>query len=122
MTKTPQNGRPLAVELRDLERTFRAPQAIVRAVDGLSLAIGVGEIVALLGPNGAGKSTTIDMLLGFTEPSAGTVSVFGRPPAEAIAGGAVGVMLQTGGRAPGSQRPGAREHGGVAVSGAAGRR
>jgi ABC-2 type transport system ATP-binding protein len=96
MTKTPQNGRPSAVELRGLGKSFRAPQAIVRAVDGLSLAIGVGEIVALLGPNGAGKSTTIDMLLGFTEPDAGTVFVFGRPPAEAIAGGTVGVMLQTG--------------------------
>jgi ABC-2 type transport system ATP-binding protein len=98
MTKaeTPQNGRPLAVELCGLEKSFRAPQAIVRAVAGLSVSIGVGEIVALLGPNGAGKSTTIDMLLGFSEPDAGTVSVFGRPPAEAIAGGTVGVMLQTG--------------------------
>jgi ABC-2 type transport system ATP-binding protein len=96
MSKTQQNGRAPAVELRDLEKSFRAPQGIVRAVDGLSLAIGVGEIMALLGPNGAGKSTTIDMLLGFTEPDAGAVSVLGRRPAEAIAGGTVGVMLQTG--------------------------
>jgi len=52
--------------------------------------------VALLGPNGAGKSTTIDMLLGLLAPDAGTVSVFGRPPSEAVADGAVGAMLQTG--------------------------
>src|SRR5581483_2495811 len=42
------------------------------------------------------KSTTIDMLLGLLRPDAGTVSVFGRSPSEAIAAGAVGAMLQTG--------------------------
>ena len=68
----------------------------MRAVDGLDLTIAGGEIVALLGPNGAGKSTTIDMLLGLTEPDAGTVSVLGGRPADAIAAGDVGVMLQTG--------------------------
>ncbi|HEX3425287.1 MAG TPA: ABC transporter ATP-binding protein, partial [Acidimicrobiales bacterium] len=50
----------------------------------------------LLGPNGAGKSTTIDMLLGLTRPDGGTVSVFGRAPADAIKAGIVGAMLQTG--------------------------
>ncbi|HEX3512080.1 MAG TPA: ABC transporter ATP-binding protein [Solirubrobacteraceae bacterium] len=55
-----------------------------------------GATVALLGPNGAGKSTTIDMLLGLLEPDRGGVSIFGRSPAEAIAAGAVGAMLQTG--------------------------
>jgi ABC-2 type transport system ATP-binding protein len=68
----------------------------VRAVDGLDLTIAGGEIVALLGPNGAGKSTTIDTLLGLTEPDAGTVSVLAGRPADAIAAGDVGVMLQTG--------------------------
>ena len=62
----------------------------------MDVRIAAGETVALLGPNGAGKSTTIDMLLGLLEPDAGTVSVFGRPPSEAIAQGAVGAMLQTG--------------------------
>jgi ABC-2 type transport system ATP-binding protein len=58
--------------------------------------IAAGETVALLGPNGAGKSTTIDMLLGLLKPDEGSVSVFGSTPAEAIARGAVGGMLQTG--------------------------
>jgi len=53
--------------------------------------------VALLGPNGAGKSTTIDMLLGLLPPDAGTVSLFGMTPEQAIAKGAIGAMLQTGG-------------------------
>jgi ABC-2 type transport system ATP-binding protein len=65
-------------------------------VCGIDIQIVAGETVALLGPNGAGKSTTIDMLLGLLAPDAGTVSVFGRPPAEAVAQGAVGAMLQTG--------------------------
>jgi ABC-2 type transport system ATP-binding protein len=65
----------------------------VREVD---FDISAGETVALLGPNGAGKSTTIDMLLGLLDPDAGSVSVFGRSPADAVAAGAVGAMLQTG--------------------------
>lgn len=47
------------------------------AVDRLDLAVRKGEIFGLLGPNGAGKSTTILMMLGLTEPTAGTVTVCG---------------------------------------------
>ena len=47
------------------------------AVDNLNLTIAKGEIFGLLGPNGAGKSTTILMMLGLTEPTAGTVEVCG---------------------------------------------
>ena len=68
----------------------------VRAVRSVDLAIAPGETVALLGPNGAGKTTTIEMVLGLTRPDAGTVSLFGMPPSEAVAAGAVGGMLQTG--------------------------
>jgi len=68
----------------------------VRAVASIDLAIAPGETVALLGPNGAGKTTTIDMVLGLARPDAGTVSVFGEPPAAAVRAGWVGGMLQTG--------------------------
>jgi ABC-2 type transport system ATP-binding protein len=81
------------IDLRGLEKSFGS----VHAVRGVDLAVAPGETVALLGPNGAGKSTTIDMLLGLTEPDRGRVSLLGRPPSEAVAGGAVGVMLQVGG-------------------------
>lgn len=50
------------------------------AVSGLSLTVARGEVFGLLGPNGAGKTTTILMLLGLTEPTAGTVRVLGMDP------------------------------------------
>jgi ABC-2 type transport system ATP-binding protein len=93
---TNMNGTGPGIELRGLEKSFKTPNGIVEAVRGVDISIRTGEIVALLGPNGAGKSTTIDMLLGLAQPDAGSVSIFGRTPAEAVLGGRVGAMLQTG--------------------------
>ena len=46
-------------------------------VDDVSLTVSAGEIVVLLGANGAGKTSTIMLILGFTEPTSGTVKVNG---------------------------------------------
>lgn len=46
------------------------------AVNSISFDIKEGEAVGLLGPNGAGKTTTIQMLLGITTPTAGTINYF----------------------------------------------
>ena len=85
------------VRLQGLVKSYRGPQGPIRAVRGIDFSIVAGETAALLGPNGAGKSTTIDMILGLSKPDDGTVSVFGRPPREAVDAGLVGAMLQTGG-------------------------
>ncbi len=69
----------------------------VHAVRGIELTVNPGEVVAFLGPNGAGKTTTIDMMLGLSRPSSGTVEVYGMPPAEAVARGLVAAVMQTGG-------------------------
>ena len=87
------NGLAPVVVLEDVRKTFGP----VTAVDGLSLAIEPGEIVAFLGPNGAGKTTTIDMILGLSTPTDGSVSVFGRNPEDAVADGLVSAVMQSGG-------------------------
>ena len=102
------------IRLEGLVKSFATPTGKVRAVGGVDLDIAKGETLALLGPNGAGKSTLIDMLLGLLPPDTGQVSLFGRPPAQAIHEGAVGAMLQTGGLLRGL-RPRARHDDGLAV-------
>ncbi len=64
------------IELTGLTRKYGQ----FTAVDNLSLTVARGEIFGLLGPNGAGKSTTILMMLGLTEPDAGTARVCGIDP------------------------------------------
>jgi ABC-2 type transport system ATP-binding protein len=64
--------------LTDLSKTYGRRGGGVKAVRGVSLAVGAGEVYGFLGPNGAGKSTTIRMLIGLIAPSAGRVSLFGR--------------------------------------------
>ena len=51
-----------------------------RALDGLDLAVGPGEVHGFLGPNGAGKSTTIRVLLGLLRSDGGEVRLFGGDP------------------------------------------
>jgi len=84
---------PPAVALDNVHKHFGA----VRAVDGITLTINPGEVVAFLGPNGAGKTTTIDMMLGLGKPSSGTVTVFGNTPEHAISSGRISAVMQTGG-------------------------
>ena len=51
------------------------------AVDNINLSISEGEVFGFLGPNGAGKTTTILMLMGFSEPSSGSIKITGYNPA-----------------------------------------
>jgi ABC-type branched-subunit amino acid transport system ATPase component len=50
----------------------------VRALEGMSMSVGEGEIVGLIGPNGAGKTTLFECLAGFTAPLRGKVTLLGR--------------------------------------------
>ncbi|CAN5810005.1 ABC transporter ATP-binding protein [soil metagenome] len=68
-----QPSGPAAIEVRNLTRRFGA----FTAVDGVSFAVGTGEIFGFLGSNGAGKSTTIRMLCGLLRPTSGTALVGG---------------------------------------------
>ncbi len=87
-----------AIRATGLRKTFHSAEGDeVVAVDSVDLTVEPGEIVAFLGPNGAGKTTTVDMLLGLTTPTAGTVEVYGEAPGRAVAAGRVSAVMQTGG-------------------------
>ncbi len=61
------------LQLRGLRKSYGEHRALV----GLDLAIGAGEILALLGPNGAGKSTTVKCVVGLLQPDGGSIQVGG---------------------------------------------
>ncbi|MBX0287620.1 ABC transporter ATP-binding protein [Haloarcula salinisoli] len=62
-----------AIELDGLRKEY----ADVVALDGVDLTVEEGEVFGFLGPNGAGKSTTINILLDFVRPTAGSATVLG---------------------------------------------
>ncbi len=99
MSTTAPHARSAAPALRltDVRKTFAVGGDRVEAVRGIDLDIAPGEVVAMLGPNGAGKTTTLDMVLGLTEPTSGTVEVFGLHPRRAVDAGRISAVLQTGG-------------------------
>jgi ABC-2 type transport system ATP-binding protein len=62
------------------------------AVDNVSFSVGAGEYFALLGPNGAGKTTIVKMLLDFTRPTSGTLSLNGSSSTNAASRASVGYL------------------------------
>jgi putative ABC transport system ATP-binding protein len=59
--------------LRDLVKHYAGGPDTVRAVDGVSLSVGAGELVALYGPSGSGKSTLLGLTAGLLSPDSGSV-------------------------------------------------
>jgi ABC-2 type transport system ATP-binding protein len=67
----------------------------IKALDGVSLEVFRGEVVALLGANGAGKTTLISHLLGQLTPDSGELSIAGHTPGSLAARQNIGVILQS---------------------------
>src|SRR3712207_267510 len=64
------------ITIENLVKTYGS----FRALDGLDLELGAGEVLGFLGPNGAGKSTTIRVLLGLLRADSGSVRLLGGDP------------------------------------------
>lgn len=73
------SSNPYRLQLVDVVSTYEESGRRLVALDGLSLAVGVGEFVALVGPSGSGKSTLLDIVAGLLSPDRGAVLIDGEP-------------------------------------------
>jgi putative ABC transport system ATP-binding protein len=64
------------ISLNGVTRTYQA--GAPAALDGVSLTVAAGEVVAVMGPSGSGKSTLLNLIAGLDRPDAGTVTVAGQ--------------------------------------------
>src|SRR5262249_59787359 len=64
-----------AVAVRDLFRVYRTAEGDAPALQGVTLDVREGEMVALIGPSGSGKSTLVRVLAGLERPSAGSAEI-----------------------------------------------
>jgi len=69
------------IEINDLFIDYTTDEGkVINAVKGLDLQVNESEVVGFIGPNGAGKSTSIKALMGFREPTSGSVKIFDESP------------------------------------------
>ncbi len=71
----------MALELRDVRRTFRQAEQKLDVLRGVDMSLRAGEVVALIGPSGAGKSTLLQLAGLLEKPDAGEVLIEGMPTA-----------------------------------------
>jgi ABC-2 type transport system ATP-binding protein len=70
--------KPIAIS--SIEKSYPFGLTKRRILHNFSLAVEPGEVFGFIGPNGAGKSTTINLLMGFTRPDSGSISIHGLNP------------------------------------------
>jgi len=80
--RSPQSSAPAigipAIHAERLCRHYRMGEALIRAVDGVTLEVRAGEFVALLGSSGSGKSSVLNLIAGLDRPTSGSVTVHER--------------------------------------------
>jgi ABC-2 type transport system ATP-binding protein len=81
---------PPALSVSGLEKTYGS----VRALTGVDIEVGEGELVGLLGPNGAGKSTLVKIACGLVTPTAGAAAVCGAPAGSIAAHRQLGYLAE----------------------------
>lgn len=67
----------IALETKDVTKTYKIDNGVIHAVDGVSLTVKSGEFVALVGPSGSGKTTMLAMLAALLRPSSGGIFIDG---------------------------------------------
>jgi putative ABC transport system ATP-binding protein len=67
-----------AITTSELTKHYAMGQSVVRALDGVTLALEAGEFAGLLGTSGSGKSTLLNLIAGLDHPTSGSLAVFGR--------------------------------------------
>ena len=65
------------LEVRDVTKIYGGRSATTRALGGISLTVGAGELVALMGPSGSGKSTLLNCIATIDAPTSGTIMLAG---------------------------------------------
>ena len=83
-------GVPNALAVRGLAKRYGS----VRALKGVDLEVGEGELVGLLGPNGAGKSTLVKIAVGLVRASAGTAEIAGARAGSRAARASLGYLAE----------------------------
>ncbi len=78
------------IELQNVTKRYE----FLTAVDDVSFSVKPGECFALLGPNGAGKTTIVKMLLDFTRPTSGRLTINSIPSTQAECRGSLGYLAE----------------------------
>jgi len=83
------------ISLNDVRLSYPMPGGgRLPVLDGISLDIGAGELVAILGPSGCGKSSLLSLIPGLHVPDSGSVFVGGKYPKSGEIGPSIGMMFQ----------------------------
>ena len=92
---TQQRSSAPVVRVAGVDKTFdRGGRVVTRALQGINLDVAAGEFISLIGPSGCGKSTLLRIVADLTAPSAGTVTVNGKPAAHARRDRDYGMVFQ----------------------------